>query len=39
MEVHFEENHAEIPCPKCKMSVEKQHLEIHEVRTTLVSTL
>ncbi|XP_061197301.1 TRAF-type zinc finger domain-containing protein 1-like isoform X2 [Saccostrea echinata] len=30
MEVHFEEIHAKIPCPKCNKEVEKQHLESHE---------
>lgn len=35
MEVHFEENHAKIPCPKCKIQVEKQHLEIHEEQECL----
>ncbi|XP_062590468.1 TRAF-type zinc finger domain-containing protein 1-like isoform X2 [Saccostrea cucullata] len=35
MEVHFEENHAKIPCPKCNKEVEKQHLEIHEEQECL----
>ena len=31
MEVHYEENHAKIKCPKCETEVEKMHLEEHEV--------
>lgn len=30
MEVHFEEVHAKINCPKCDVEVEKCHLEDHE---------
>ncbi|XP_060584425.1 TRAF-type zinc finger domain-containing protein 1-like [Ruditapes philippinarum] len=30
MEVHYEENHAKIKCPKCETEVEKMHLEEHE---------
>ncbi|KAL3858109.1 hypothetical protein ACJMK2_012720 [Sinanodonta woodiana] len=30
MEVHFEEMHAKIKCPKCGIEVEKTHFEDHE---------
>ncbi|XP_045171448.2 TRAF-type zinc finger domain-containing protein 1-like [Mercenaria mercenaria] len=30
MDVHYEENHAKIKCPKCKTEVEKMYLEDHE---------
>ena len=32
MEVHVEESHAKIGCPRCGVQVEKMHLEDHEVK-------
>ncbi|KAL4224303.1 TRAF-type zinc finger [Mactra antiquata] len=30
MDVHYEENHAMMKCPKCKVEIEKMHFEDHE---------